>query len=247
MTRLAIIADVHGNLAALEAVLADIGRQGASAVVNLGDHVSGPLWPAETVAFLMRQPWLQIAGNHERQLTTLDPARHGASDRYAYARLSSAQLDWLRALPAQAFPRDDVFAFHGSPSSDLTYLLETVAFGRSRLAGEDEIVARLGSQATPLRLCGHTHLARAVVVRERELIVNPGSVGLPAYADDTPEPHVMESGSPHARYALVDDERGAWQVALQVVPYDHAAAARQAARNDRPDWAAALLTGRMPG
>lgn len=247
MTRLAILADVHGNLAALEAVLADIVRQDVSAVVNLGDHASGPLWPAETVALLMRQPWLQIAGNHERQLTTLDPARHGASDRYAHARLSSAQLEWLGDLPTQAFPRDDVFAFHGSPSSDMTYLLETVVSGRARLAGEDEILARLGSQATPLMLCGHTHIARAVMVRERGLIVNPGSVGLPAYADDTPEPHVMESGSPHARYALVEDEGGAWQVALQAVPYDHATAARQAARNDRPDWAAALLTGRMPG
>lgn len=247
MTRLAIIADVHGNLAALESVLADIERQGVSAVVNLGDHASGPLWPAETVALLMRQPWLQIAGNHERQLTTLDPARHGASDRYAYARLSPTQLEWLRGLPAQAFPRRDVFAFHGSPGSDSTYLLETIVSGRSRLAGEDEIVARLGGQAAPLMVCGHTHIARVVVVRDRGLVVNPGSVGLPAYADDTPEPHVMESGSPHARYALVEDEGGAWRVTLQAVPYDHASAARQATRNDRPDWAAALLTGRMPG
>jgi len=55
MTSIALIADIHGNLPAIEAVAADIAARGISRVVNLGDHVSGPLWPRETIDFLMRQ------------------------------------------------------------------------------------------------------------------------------------------------------------------------------------------------
>jgi predicted phosphodiesterase len=55
MQRLAIIADIHGNLPALEAVLADIKASGATATVNLGDCVSGPLWPRETMHVLERE------------------------------------------------------------------------------------------------------------------------------------------------------------------------------------------------
>lgn len=50
--RLAVLSDIHGNLPALEAVIADLEKNGADAVVNLGDCASGPLWPAETVRLL---------------------------------------------------------------------------------------------------------------------------------------------------------------------------------------------------
>jgi hypothetical protein len=52
------------------------------------------------------------------------------------------------------------------------------------------------------------------------LIVNPGSVGLQAYDDEHPHPHVVENGAPHARYAIVEKPAG-WQVDLRAVPYDH--------------------------
>jgi hypothetical protein len=75
------------------------------------------------------------------------------------------------------------------------------------------------------------------------LIVNPGSVGLPAYTHTGPEPHVVETGSPHARYALLEQRDRGWRVELVGVAYDHISAAHQAQRNDRPDWEVALRTG----
>ena len=244
MTHWAILADIHGNLPALEAVLADLKGRALERVLNLGDHASGPLWPAETLDLLMSQDWAQIAGNHDRQLVVDDPAGHGASDRYAYARLTPRHLAWLRALPATLAPRADVLAFHGSPDSDTTYLLETVEHGRARLADEAEILARLRGKTAPLMLCAHTHVPRSVSLGQA-LIVNPGSVGLPAYSDETPEPHVIETGSPQARYALLDDDSGVWRVTLRSLSYDHVSAARQAARQGRSDWERALLTGRL--
>ena len=68
--RIAIVTDIHGNLPALEAVAADIKRQGADLIVNLGDSLSGPLLPLETAQYLMSAGWLSLAGNHERQVLT---------------------------------------------------------------------------------------------------------------------------------------------------------------------------------
>ncbi len=245
MTRWAVLADVHGNQPALEAVLADLRMHPIDLVLNLGDLASGPLWPAETLEILMNQAWLQISGNHDRQLTTTDPVGHGASDRYAFERLTPRHLAWLRALPAVVRPRPDVLACHGTPTSDHVYLLETVAHGRIHLASENDIRSRLAGETAPLLLCAHTHVPRVVTLGDGGLVVNPGSVGLPAYSDDSPEPHVVETGSPHARYALLDNQDGAWRVTLRCLPYDHIAAARQAARQGRADWESALRTGRL--
>ena len=94
----------------------------------------------------------------------------------------------------------------------------------------------------PLMLCGHSHVQRIAEIDRNIVIVNPGSVGLPAYTDNSPAPHVIESGSPHARYAILhyDD---VWTVELISVPYDFQKAADQAQKNNRPDWAIALQTG----
>lgn len=77
-----------------------------------------------------------------------------------------------------------------------------------------------------------------------KLIVNPGSVGLPAYTMETPFPYAMESGSPHARYALLHRVQQGWQVEHVQVPYPAHEAARAAANNGRADWAEWLSTGR---
>ena len=70
MTRIAVLSDIHGNLPALTAVLDDVARHAPDLVLNLGDHASGPLWPRETLELLRRQTWVQIAGNHDRTLST---------------------------------------------------------------------------------------------------------------------------------------------------------------------------------
>jgi putative phosphoesterase len=243
LTTIAILADIHGNLPALHAVVDDLRHRGVETVVNLGDHASGPLWPRETLDFLMGQPWVQIAGNHDRLLVHQHPDEHNASDRYAFARISSAQKEWLRALPATIRLDGDILLCHGTPTDDSTYLLETVAHGGVRLARPSEIVGRLAGITAPLVLCGHTHIPRVVQVSDSLLVVNPGSVGAPGYKDVEPEPHVVEIGSPHARYALLERQTNEWHVELVAVAYDHLGAARQAGRNGRPEWESALRTG----
>lgn len=241
--RIALLADIHGNLPALEAVVADIGHRGADHVVNLGDSLSGPLLPQETAHFLRARDWLQLAGNHERQLLTLPPGKRGPSDQFTFARLTGTELDWLRSLPATARLAPQVFLCHGSPRSDAEYFLETVENGGVRLATPDELESRRSGETSELIACGHSHVARTVRTAHGQWIVNPGSVGLPAFDDTAPEPHVVENGSPDARYAIVEDGPGGWRTELISVPYDHHAMAALATRHGRPDWASALLSG----
>ena len=239
--RIAFVSDIHGNLPALEAVAADIARRGADLVVNLGDSLSGPLMPLETAQFLMAQDWLHLAGNHERQILTLH-AGSGASDAFAHARLTATELAWMAGLAPVRRITPDVLACHGTPTSDVTGLLQTAGAAATR----DDIEARLGQVDASLIACGHTHVARSVRSARGQLIVNPGSVGQPAYADDHPYPHVVESGSPDARYAIVEQVDGGWRSCLFAVPYRHADMAALARSNGRPDWEHALLTGYMP-
>ena len=77
------------------------------------------------------------------------------------------------------------------------------------------------------------------------ILAEPGSVGLPAYEHDAPEEHVMETGAPAARYAVLEHTQRGWQVEQSALPYDHAAAAAKAQRNARPDWERALRVGFM--
>ena len=254
--RLALIADIHGNLPALDAVIEDFTRAGANAVVNLGDIVSGPLWPAETAERLIELHWPTIAGNHERQLLQQPIEQQRASDRHASERLSSVHRQWLAGLPGTRWLAADLYCCHGTPTSDLEYFLETVTpdFGVERdgvvshgvrPATPQEALERAGSVPASLILCGHTHQPRVLRLPDKRIVVNPGSVGLPAYDDELPFKHYIESGSPHARYALIECDASSWKVQLRQVGYDHEAAARQAEANGRVDWADALRTGRV--
>jgi putative phosphoesterase len=247
MKKIAILSDIHGNIAALEKVVEDFKDRNVDRIFNLGDHLSGPLWPKETIEFLMRQDWVHIKGNHDRQLTSQAPETHGLSDRYAYPFLDNAEIGWLRSLPAAVTIEDHFLLVHGTPASDTTYFLETIFNGRTRLASPVEILERLGDPPSPVVLCGHTHVPRVVETINHTLIINPGSVGLPAYEDDTPEHHVVENGSPHARYAVLEFKNGRWVPELISVAYDHLLAADQAQKNGRTDWEVALRTGFMQG
>lgn len=245
--RLAILSDIHGNLPALEAVVDDLRYRRADRVINLGDHVSGPLLPEETVRFLMLQDWVHLAGNHERQLLTLPLSEQGPSDAFAHGRLTGEQLSWLATLNHSQTHGEDLWLCHGTPDSDSTYLLETVEKTGVRRAGGDEIHRRLGQVEAPVVACGHSHIPRWVCLGGGRRVVNPGSVGLPAYDDTHPSPHVMASGSPEARYAILEQRPDGWCCELIAVPYDYEPMARLADRRGRPDWAMALRTGQIYG
>jgi putative phosphoesterase len=222
--RFAAIGDIHGNRWGLTAVLEDADRRGITSAVNLGDHLWGPLDPEGTAELLMPIGMPSVRGNQDR-----DPQDVSAPVRA-----------WLRDLPPRVdFP--GITLLHGSPRSDEEYLLDTVHAGRVSVATEAEISERLGAEpGAELLLCGHTHVPRVVKVGG-QLVVNPGSVGLQAYAEDD---HVMETGSPHARYAVVERDGEGWRVEQIQLRYDWESAAAAAERNGRPDWAFRLRTGR---
>lgn len=243
--KIAVLSDIHGNRAALDAVLEDAATRGVDQIVNLGDICSGGLFPRETAERLIPLGLPTVRGNHERQVLSLAPARMGLSDRHAAANLTPDQLTWMSTLPETLWLTDEVLLVHGTPGSDLSYFLETVTLDGLRSATEEEVRERAGSTPARLILCGHTHLQRAVRLLGGCFIVNPGSVGLPAYDDNQPYPHVVEAGSPHARYAIVSKEQSGWSAAFLAVEYDWNAAARDARANGRLDWERALSTGRV--
>jgi len=241
--RLAVIADIHGNVLALQAALADIARRGPDRIVNLGDCVSGPLWPRETVDTLGALGLATVRGNHDRWVAETPRDRMYPSDAFACDRLAPEQRVALGALPARLDLAEGIVAVHGTPGDDNRYLLEDVVDGRLALATPVAIAQRLGGLGAGLLLCAHSHLPRVAHGPGGMLIVNPGSVGCPAYADPTPPAHVSEAGSPHARYALLTRWSGVWSIEMIAVAYDWDAAAKRAADHARPEWARALATG----
>ena len=242
--RLAVLADIHGNLPALEAVVADIASRRVDAVVNLGDCVSGPLWPAETLAFLQGTGWPTVRGNHDRRVASETAATLGRTDRDARATLDPAGRRWLDQLPSRIDLRDGLVAFHARPGADDAYLLEDQHGESLILATSETIAQRLSGIDARLVLTAHSHQPRVVKLPMGCWIVNPGSVGCPAYDDDATDPaHISETGSPAARYAVIETQADDPMVEFLSIPYAHATAAARAAACGRPDWAHALSTG----
>jgi len=241
--RIAAISDIHGNLAALEAVLEDIGRRGVDVTVNLGDILSGPLEPRATADRLRALDLPTIRGNHERQLLDPDLAAMAPSDRYAAECVTAEQREWLAGLPATRWVAGEAFLCHATPDSDVACFLENIRDGELVPAALAQIQERVGACAAPLIFCGHTHIPRVSYLPSRQLIVNPGSVGIQAYHGNHPVPHTVELGAPHARYAVVERTENGWVAQLLAVPYDWESAARLAERRARPDWVRALRSG----
>jgi diadenosine tetraphosphatase ApaH/serine/threonine PP2A family protein phosphatase len=242
--RFAAIADVHGNYLALETVLADIRTLGIADIVNLGDMASGPLDARRTMDMLMALDATHVLGNHDRYLIDRPPEKMGSWDRPAHAQLDAVHLDWLRGVLPTAVFRDRVFLCHATPANDEIYWLDTVhPDGTVAISPRERIEQFAAGISQSLILCAHTHLARAVRLNDGCLIVNPGSVGSPGYRDVHPHPHVVEAGSPDARYAILELADGHWQAAFRHVPYDHDAMAALARSNGHDDLATAIATG----
>jgi len=264
--RIAVISDLHGNLPALESCLEDMRAAQVDLVINLGDSLSGPLWLEETARVLRSHDWPTLAGNHERQVLTLALQDMSAADAITARAISPDTRQWMGSLPPTAWLGNDVFACHGTPTSDLHYLLETVTpdFDQARgspgirMASAEEVQLRLaGSAAFEARtrpaviLCGHSHVPRLMRLPPQHgdaqgtLVLNPGSLGQPAFDDEHPHSHWVENAAPHARYALLDHQGEHWSASLRALAYDWAASARRAEQMGRGDWADALRTGRV--
>lgn len=122
--RLAVISDVHGNLAALEAVLADIKARGVDRTVNLGDCVTSPLWPKETFEVLQSLSLPTVRGNHDRWIEEFPDHKLSPAGLFARNALTAEQRRALHSLPSQIRLDDGILACHGTPEDDTTCLLE---------------------------------------------------------------------------------------------------------------------------
>ncbi len=229
--RLAILADVHGNLPALEAVLADLDRQPVDGLVVAGDVIDGPQ-PCETLRLLReRGAWL-IQGNREKYMLAYDagtapPSWHTApqwaSLRWIYRQLDRETMAFVAGLPEQrtvALPGTaPIRVVHGAPQGTSALLLpdrDPPALELFRQAGllgfgylEVGLDAALAQVSEPVLVCGHSHLAWRQACDGR-LALNPGAVG------------GSLNGDPRAQYALLAWHAGRWQVEHRAVAYDPA-------------------------
>jgi predicted phosphodiesterase len=245
---LAILADIHANIWALEAVLAHAKAHGADAVLNLGDTLYGPLKPRATYERLLHEDIaVTIQGNQDRLIYEASARDLVAIPTLAYVihDLGEEPIHWLSNLPKTAVFEKDIFLCHGTPGSDTDYLLEDIMEGLPEVRSDGAARELLQGVHQPVVLCGHTHIPRVVELSTGQLIVNPGSVGVPAYDDIEPVRYRMQNFSPHACYAMLEKNRGGWDVSLQRVAYDHQAAADHARTMGRDDWAQGIATGRM--
>ncbi|MBY9079673.1 metallophosphoesterase family protein [Paenibacillus sp. HN-1] len=241
---LAVISDIHSNEPALRAVLQDAEACGAELVVNLGDSLFGPVDPVGTYRLLAGLgKAVHIMGNCDEVL--LEDHSESLTYRHVKPLLDAEMEGWI--MRHQPLWRQDGLLFcHGTPGDNKRYLLEEVTKARvmykSGLTLQNEL-SPLGEQGI---FCGHSHVYRKIDLPDGRWVVNAGSVGLPAYEEELPFPHVMESGTTCASYVIVRRNPGAgWETEHRLIAYDWQSAARMAEKNGRPDYAVAIATGRV--
>jgi putative phosphoesterase len=208
--RLAIVSDVHGNLTALDAVIADIERRGVDRVLHGGDLVLGGCQAAEVIDRVCELGWPGVVGNTDEVLwrpellevqleraPKLGDLLRRIFNRYApatLAQIGGERLTWLQALPPE-LRLDDLVVLHASPGD----------LWRAPMAdaGDAELVAVYSICDAALVVYGHIHLP---LVRRLEAftVANSGSVGSPY------------DGDPRASYLLVDNG----EIEIVRVPYD---------------------------
>lgn len=217
MTRLAVLADIHGNLPAFEAVLADIdARGGADQVVIAGDLVNWGPFSAQVMTRVTREDWALIRGNNEYYLLDYKTARQPEHWRsysllpWLYEQLAGRWHRVIASWPDELslrFPdAPPIRMFHGLPGDPwrgLHPLLTDTEIG-SALAGVEETTV----------IAGHTHLAMDRRAADWH-VINPGSVGVPLDGELT------------ASYALLEGSEAGWEAQFFRLPFDHAAVLRE--------------------
>jgi predicted phosphodiesterase len=240
----AIISDIHANRAALEAVLADIDRRGITQIINLGDCLSGPLDAAGTADLLIARNLPTVRGNHDRQLYDRPKAEMGLWEAWIIDDLSAVHINWLKSFP-QTISLDDMLFCHATINDDDDMWLHEMG-PQARMIPRDlkDVSERLGETDAMLIACGHTHTPAFVRLPKGPAIVNPGSVGCPAFDDTRVDPpFIHQIGAPDARYAIVEKTDDVWRADFIAVPYDPTEMAALARAHGEDGWARALETG----
>jgi predicted phosphodiesterase len=128
--KFAILSDIHGNQWALAAVLEDANRRGISQFINLGDILYGSLKPLETYELLKAIDAITIQGNEDREVYEFEPGQSAPHPTLTYMvqELGEEPIAWLKSLPKTVTIANEIFACHGTPSSDHIYLLEDITW-----------------------------------------------------------------------------------------------------------------------
>jgi len=245
MIKIAVISDIHGNSWALQEVLKDIELRKPDLIVNLGDILYGPLDPGGTFDMLKSLNITTISGNQDRSMIEiLEKGAGNPTMEYVLNELNEEAFIWLKTLQKTKELDCGVFLCHGSAHSDMIYLLEELNENYRTVNKPERIDALLEGVSQKIVFCGHSHFARMVETNEKT-IINPGSVGLPAYDDEEPIYHKIENFHHHAKYCLVEIDEGKIKLEQLSVPYDFEQAAKRAENNNRPDWAKWIRNGRV--
>ena len=230
--RVAVLADIHANLHALEAVLGEGAVQDSDRVVVLGDLVGYAARPGAVIDRVRDHADTVVFGNHDLAVLSTKPMSARASARsvakWTREVLSQEDLSYLSALPACATDASGLLCAHGCYLNDDHYY----GYVTSTMAPANLCAVRDREGPERVALCGHTHqtmLATLVGDRVDEarcgstpmrwerrcdaVLINPGSVGQP------------RDGDPRAAYAVVDTE--ARSVSFLRVAYDVGATARE--------------------
>jgi putative phosphoesterase len=180
--RVAALYDIHGNLPALEAVLAEVEREGVEAIVFGGDIAGGPPQPREVVELVRSLPNAHcVRGNADRMRAPEHAGEAGVD--WVLAQLDAEHVEWLEALPFSVV-LDDTLYVHATPQDDTTIVTEVTT--------DEKLAALLEGVEQRRVVAGHTHMQLERRVGEK-LFVNAGSVGWPY------------EGTPGAYWALLDD------------------------------------------
>jgi putative phosphoesterase len=236
--RLGLISDIHGNLLALEAVLAELEREKLDRLVCLGDVVAGPR-ANEALARIRNLECPVILGNWDAWSVDGMPEPATPVEEKLYAigaywaeRLGEEDRAFVRSFAAtvevELESGGTLLCFHGSPGSFDDWIVATTP--------DDELAAMLAGFSAPVLAGGHTHL-QMVRRYEDSLFVNPGSVGLP-FERWSPEDVLI---APRAEYAILTAADGHLGVDLRRTTYDVEAHLRGGLESGMPfaDWWAA--------
>jgi predicted phosphodiesterase len=220
--RVALLSDLHGNQVALDAVLADLRRQGADRVLSLGDVATLGPQPSAVIARLRDIGCTGVLGNHDELM--LDPQLvKGYTDApviadsidWCRSRLTADDLSFLRGcartMEIPLHGRASLMLFHGSPRS----YVDNIIAQTPATALDEMLTGRLA----PVMAAGHTHVQ---MLRQHRgvLLVNPGSVGMPFRGNS---PGVSSEVMTHAEYAIVDSRASGISVTLHRLDLDRSA------------------------